>query len=56
MKKWYLSKTVWMGAIAVTIAVLTIVDNGGSLVSAALAGFGALSVILRPMSTKKLTK
>ena len=55
-KKWYLSKTEWLAVLAVAIAVLETVQNGGSWIAAALAGFGVLVGILRPFSTKKLTK
>ena len=55
-KKWYLSKTMWVGVLTVGLAVFEAIDKGGNWVAAVIGGIGAAILILRPMSTKKLTK
>jgi len=55
-KKWYLSKTVWLGAIACIVAGLEAYQNDPNWIVAALAAFGALSVVIRTQTSKKLTK
>jgi uncharacterized membrane protein len=56
MKKWYTSKTVWLGALAVAMSIVTIIDQGGSWTAAILAGFGAASIVLRSITDKKIIK
>ena len=56
MKKWYQSKTVITGVIAVGIAVLEALESGGDYKTAAFAGLGVIMVILRAVTTEGLEK
>lgn len=55
-KKWYLSKTIWLGVIACAVAGLKAYQLGADPITIALAVFGALSVVIRTQTSKKLTK
>ncbi len=55
-KKWYLSKTIWLGVLAIITAIVETIQGGGDLTAALLAGFGAVSVAIRGVTSKKLTK
>ncbi len=55
-KKWYTSKTIWLGVIAVIIAGLEMADKGGDYVAILLAVFGCASVVLRGFTNAGLTK
>jgi hypothetical protein len=50
MKKWYQSKLIWTGVIAVLTAVLAALSTVWDLKLAAIAGLGALVVVLRKYS------
>jgi hypothetical protein len=57
MKQWWKSKTIWMGVAAVVKAVADWYIAGDlNTDSLLLALFGVASVVLRPVSTKKLTR
>jgi hypothetical protein len=55
-KKWYQSKTVWLGIIAVAVAALEVIDSGGTYLAAVLAAFGVASVVLRGYTDRPLIK
>lgn len=55
-KKWYLSRTLWLGAIAVIVAAVKAVDSGANWESIVLAIFGALAVFLRTQTNLPLGK
>ncbi len=56
LKKWYLSKTILLGVIACIIAGLEAYQREPNWIVVALAIFGALSIVIRTQTSKKLTK
>ena len=57
MKKWYQSKIVWAGAIAILSAVADVVMSNGSASwrQLAVAAFGALVIYLRTVTSTKIS-
>ena len=55
-KKWYCSRSVWLGLIAIATAVVTSVEAGASWEKIVLATFGALAVFLRTQTDLPLGK
>jgi hypothetical protein len=55
-KRWYLSKTVWVGVLSVAMSGLEAYQNGASIPAIAMAVIGAAILIIRPLTTKTLTK
>lgn len=55
-KKWYTSRLIWEGVIGVGVAVCGAVAEGMSWPLATLAGFGALTILLRALTTEGLLK
>ena len=56
MKKWYMSKTIWMGALAIGEATYHAIESGLDIKSILLAGFGAAFIYLRFITDSKITK
>lgn len=56
MKKWYMSKTIWLGVVTVLVAAGDAFLAGGDTQTIITAVIGAAIVILRPISTSRLTK
>lgn len=55
-KKWYLSRLMLVGYLEIGLAVLEALENGATWKAAIMAGIGVAIVVLRPLTTKKLTK
>ena len=55
-KKWYLSRSLWLGVIAIATAIITSVEAGASWEKIALAAFGASAVLLRTQTELPLGK
>lgn len=55
-KKWYASRLIWEGAIGVGVAVAGAVAEGMSWPLIAMAGFGALTILLRALTTEGVIK
>lgn len=55
-KPWYESKLIWTGTLAILTAVVQALETGADWKAAVLAGFGALVLVLRPLTNKALTK
>ena len=49
-KKWYLSKSVWLGVLAIAGAVVQSIASGASWESVTLAAFGSATVVLRSVT------
>ena len=56
MKKWYKSKLIQTGAIAVMAAVVASLQQGLDWRTTVLAGFGALVIVLRTITNEEVTK
>ena len=56
MKKWYQSKTLIMGLAAIAAAVAETLATGLDYKAALLAGFGALAIVLRTMTSTEITR
>jgi len=56
MKKWYASKTLWAGVAMVAAAVAETLSTGLDYKAALLAGFGALAIVLRTVTTEGIEK
>jgi hypothetical protein len=54
-KKWFQSKSIWLGVCAVGVAVLQAYQSGLEWEACVLAGFGAAAVVLRSLTEKKIT-
>ena len=52
-KKWYQSKTVWMGVLAVAVGVLTGIQ-GELSAGAEITFFGVMGIVLRALTTTKI--
>jgi len=55
-KPWYTSKILWTGAAMIGSAIAQSFIDGLNWKASLLAGFGALVVFLRTITTKELTK
>ena len=55
-KKWYLSRSLWLGVIAIATAIITSIEAGASWEKITLAAFGALAVLLRTQTELPLEK
>ena len=56
MKKWYLSKTVWLGVLGIATSVVIAIDQGLSLTQVLLAGLGAATILIRGVTKLPLGK
>lgn len=56
MKKWYLSKTIWLGVAAVAVAGLQAYQTSGDWITAVIAGFGVASIALRAVTKDPVKK
>jgi hypothetical protein len=54
MKKWYQSKTVWLGALTTIMAGLAMLDKGAEWPQVAMAMVGAGIVALRAVTDKPI--
>lgn len=54
--KWYLSKGVWLGVIAIAISGITAIDQGLSWTQALLAAFGTAAIVVRGITKLPLGK
>ena len=50
-KKWWNSKTVWLGVLTTAIGILTFIDSQGAGLSLTMTAVGILNIILRTLST-----
>jgi len=55
-KKWYMSKMVLLGVIEIALAVLEVTEKGGTLTAAIIAGLGVATIVLRGVTSQKLTR
>lgn len=55
-KKWYLSKTVWLGILAIATAGVKTAQLGGDWMAVALACFGVATIVIRSITDAKLIK
>jgi len=56
MKRWYESKTIWLGVSTIVIAVVSAVAGGAGWEEAVLAAIGAVNVFLRTQTGKAIGK
>lgn len=54
MKKWYRSKSVFLGISSIITAVVGLLQSGADWKTACLGGFGALSIVLRTITWEKI--
>jgi hypothetical protein len=50
-KKWWESKTVWLGIITTIIGILTFIETQGEGLSLTMTAVGILNIILRTFTT-----
>ena len=55
-KKWYMSKSVWLGFLAIAGAIVQSIASGASWEAITLAAFGAAAVVLRSVTELPLGK
>ena len=55
-KHWLLSRLMFVGYLQIAHAVFEAINNGLGWKEVAMAGIGVAIVVLRPLTTKKLTK
>ncbi len=56
VKKWYQSRTIWLGVSAVGSAVCAAVAGGAGWQTILLAGIGALGIFLRTKTSEAVEK
>ena len=56
MKKWYQSKTIWLGIGAVVTAVVSSLQASPDWKTAVIAGLGAGGILLRALTTEGIIK
>ena len=54
MKNWYKSKTIWLGVIAVSIAVFESIQLEQAWPAVVLAAFGALAIVVRRVTSESI--
>jgi hypothetical protein len=54
-KKWYRSKSIWLAAMAVGVAVVESLTASPDWKTAALAGFGAAGAFIRALTDEGIT-
>lgn len=53
-KKWYRSKSVFLGFVAIAIAAFDVLQNGGSGYGAVIGGLGAATMLIRAVTEEKV--
>lgn len=56
MKRWYESKTIWLGLATIATAVLSAVAGGAGWQEAVIAAIGAANIYVRTQTDKPITK
>lgn len=56
MKKWYLSKGIWLGVLGIATSVVIAIDQGLGLTQVLLAGLGAATILIRGVTKLPLGK
>lgn len=56
MKRWYESKTIWLGLGTIATAVISAVAGGGGWQEAVLAAIGAANIFIRTQTDKPIAK
>lgn len=55
MKKWYASKLIWLGIVEIAMAtILETTDSASTWQSISLAGLGALTVLIRGITSQRI--
>jgi len=55
-KKWWLSRSIWLGFLAIAGAIVQSIASGASWEAITLAAFGAAAVVLRSVTELPLGK
>ncbi len=56
MKRWYESKTIWLGLGSIATAVISAVASGAGWQEAAIAAIGAANIFIRTQTDKPIAK
>lgn len=56
MKKWYESKSIWLGVLTIVVAGLSAAEQGASAVQIAMAIAGAAMIAVRAVTSQKIGK
>lgn len=56
MKRWYESKTIWLGLATITTAVISAVAGGAGWQEAVIAAIGAANIFVRTQTDKPIGK
>ena len=56
MKRWYESKTIWLGLTTIATAVMSAVAGGAGWQEAVIAAIGAVNIFIRTQTEKPIAK